>query len=621
MSFLYPAFLIGGLAIAVPIVLHLLRRDVAPELPFSAVHLLHKTPIERSKRRRLRDVLLLAARVVGLLLLAAAFARPYRDGAAPPARIAVVAVDRSFSLSVPGSFDRARQLARAAVDEAGSARVAVIAFDERAEVVAPPGSAAEARAAIDRLTVGFGATRYGPAIARAAELAAGDAGRVTVITDLQRAGWEGEERPPLASNLELIVRDVGAPSGNVAVTLVRSQPASVIATVRNEAPTPYRGTVRLALDGRGVASGAVTLAPGATSDVVIPYQAPAAGTLVAAIDDPSGMAADNERTVLLGAASRTRVVVVTSGTADAGAGPAGSAGLYVERALEAASSEEPVLETVFVDGARLSRERAALLGGAAAVMLLSTRQIDRDTRDALPGFVRRGGGLIVTAGPDVDATALAGIVGRGSTEPPIPTEERPRTLAVTDLRHPIFRPFGSLTANLGQVGFTRAWRLPAAGWDVAASFTDGSPALVERREGGGRVLCFTSDLGRRWNDFPLHPAFVPFVVESVRYAARATGADRERTIGDAPAGVPASPGVHRLPDGRPVVLNVDTRESSLSRVTSQDFADMLQRIDAAPSRAARLRAQLTEARQSYWQYGLVLMLVVLAVESMIGRAS
>ena len=415
MSFLYPAFLIGGLAIAVPIVLHLLRRDVAPELPFSAVHLLHKTPIERSKRRRLRDVLLLAARVVALLLLAAAFARPYRDGAAPPARIAVVAVDRSFSLSVPGSFDRARQLARAAVDEAGSARVAVIAFDERAEVVAPPGSAAEARAAIDRLTVGFGATRYGPAIARAAELAAGDAGRVTVITDLQRAGWEGEERPPLASNLELIVRDVGAPSGNVALTLVRSQPASVIATVRNEAPTPYRGTVRLALDGRGVASGAVTLAPGATSDVVIPYQAPAAGTLVAAIDDPSGMAADNERTVLLGAASRTRVVVVTSGTADAGAGPAGSAGLYVERALEAASSEEPVLETVFVDGARLSRERAALLGGAAAVMLLSTRQIDRDTRDALPGFVRRGGGLIVTAGPDVDATALAGIVGREST--------------------------------------------------------------------------------------------------------------------------------------------------------------------------------------------------------------
>ena len=40
MSFLYPAFLIGALAAALPIVLHLLRRDVAPEVPVTAVHLL-----------------------------------------------------------------------------------------------------------------------------------------------------------------------------------------------------------------------------------------------------------------------------------------------------------------------------------------------------------------------------------------------------------------------------------------------------------------------------------------------------------------------------------------------------------------------------------------------------
>src|SRR5215218_7091533 len=211
MSFLFPAFLIGGLAIAIPIVLHLLRRDVAPEVPFSAVHLLQPSPIERSKRRRLRDVLLLAARVAALLLLAAAFARPYRAGAAAPTPLAIIAVDRSFSLSAPGAFDRARTLARAAVDDAGSARVAVIAFDERAEVVTTPGSAAGARDAIDRLAVGFGATRYAPAITRAAELAAGDPGRVTVITDLQRGGWEAEERPVLASNLDVVVKDTGAP--------------------------------------------------------------------------------------------------------------------------------------------------------------------------------------------------------------------------------------------------------------------------------------------------------------------------------------------------------------------------------------------------------------------------
>jgi hypothetical protein len=70
MSFLFPAFLLGALAVAIPIVLHLLRRDAAPEVPFTAVRLLKNSPIERSRRRRLRDLLLLVARAAALLLLA-----------------------------------------------------------------------------------------------------------------------------------------------------------------------------------------------------------------------------------------------------------------------------------------------------------------------------------------------------------------------------------------------------------------------------------------------------------------------------------------------------------------------------------------------------------------------
>ena len=106
MSFLYPAFLAAALAIAVPIVLHLLRRDAAPEVPFTAVRLLRRGPVERSRRRRLRDLLLLAARVAAILLLAAAFARPYM-AARGDAGLRVVAVDRSFSMAAPGRFERA----------------------------------------------------------------------------------------------------------------------------------------------------------------------------------------------------------------------------------------------------------------------------------------------------------------------------------------------------------------------------------------------------------------------------------------------------------------------------------------------------------------------------------
>src|SRR5687768_846037 len=132
MNFLYPAFLLGALAIAIPVVLHFLRRDLAPEVPFSAVRLLHQSPVARSRRRRVRDLLLLAARIGALLLLAAAFARPYvSDAASAPSGIRIVAIDRSFSMSAPGRFARALELASREIDAAASGeRVAIIAFDD-----------------------------------------------------------------------------------------------------------------------------------------------------------------------------------------------------------------------------------------------------------------------------------------------------------------------------------------------------------------------------------------------------------------------------------------------------------------------------------------------------------
>ena len=77
LSFLSPLFLLGGLAVAVPLVLHLLRREAAPRLPFSTLRFLKPEPIEQIRRKRIRELLLLAVRIAALLLLAFAFARPY----------------------------------------------------------------------------------------------------------------------------------------------------------------------------------------------------------------------------------------------------------------------------------------------------------------------------------------------------------------------------------------------------------------------------------------------------------------------------------------------------------------------------------------------------------------
>ncbi len=612
MSFLYPAFLLGALAIAIPVVLHLLRRDVAPEVPFSAVRLLRRSPIDRSRRRTLKDLLLLAARVAALALLALAFARPYLPGATAASGLRIIAIDRSFSMGAPGRFDRALELGAAAIGEASAAeRVAVIAFDDRAQVVASPGSAADARAALATLGAGFGATRFGPAIAKAIELAGGQPARVVVISDLQRTGWEDEQKVAVPATLDVDVRDTGALPSNAAVVDLRVEPDRVVATVSNSGSEPYSGVARVAVAGREVASSAITAPPDGRADVAIPYRAAATGALSLSIDDGRGFVADNTRYAVLDPVARARVLIVTTAGAQSG--------VYLARALEAA--EEQGFEVREASGADVSSMSKPDAAGYSAIVLLSTRGLDRRGRVSLDEFVDSGGGLLVAAGSDVEPEVLLSAFGWRDMGTAAQYEVKALQLAASDLRHPVFRPFGASAANLGQVRFDRIWKLKPVDWEVAARFADGSPALIERHEGKGRAMIFASDMDRRWNEFPLHPTFVPFVVETVRYVANLSERGRDYLVAEAPAGAGPAPGVYATPRG-PVAVNVDARESTGGRLTAREFSAMFDRpagVDGPGAGPDRVHAQNVESRQNLWRYGLILMLGVLVIESAIGR--
>jgi Aerotolerance regulator N-terminal/von Willebrand factor type A domain len=609
-AFLYPVFLAGAIAIAIPIVLHLLRRDVAPEIPFPAVRLLRRTPLEQTRRRRIRDLLLLAARVAALVLLAAAFARPYFTEAAGDSPLVIVAVDRSYSMGAPGRFERALTLAREAIDATRRGdRIAVVAFDDRADVLSAPGGAGEARAALTGLRAGFGGTRYPALLARATELSEQSAARLIVITDMQRAGWEDGDPVVVPQTLRIETRDAGATPSNTAVVALRREPAAVVASVQNTGAASVTGSARVVLDGRTVSSSPYSIPAGATTDVPLAYRAPERGALGVEIEDAAGYVADNRRFLALDPAGRTRILVVV--------GDPEQSGFYVTRALQAGVDD--AFDIQVRPSSSLGTIRSEEFAGNGAVLLLTTRTLDRRARELLAGFVRGGGGLLVAAASDVDPAVLAAVMqwpGFSAVE----QAAGPSVLAATDLRHPIFRPFGALAANLGQIRFTRAWLVRSDGWDVAARFTDGAPALLERREGKGRVVVFASDLDRRWNDFPLHPAFVPFAVECVRHITATSVGRRDYAVAHAPRGARAEPGIYTLPDsGRQITVNVDVRESATTRMTAEEFAAMVQTDEAPASAPVGRRAQHAEGRQNLWRYGVLLMLLALVAESLVGR--
>jgi len=612
MSFLTPLYLLGGILIALPIVLHLLRRDVAPPLPFTAVNLLRKSSVERSRRHRLRDLILLAARVAALLLLAASFARPYIAGAAPTTRTTVIAVDRSYSMSAPGRRDRARALAREAVDAVQRGdRVAVVAFDERADVIASPGAAADARAAIDGIEPGYGATRYAAAFDKAAELLANEeGGRLVIVSDLQRTGFDSTGAV-LPEGIELSVRDAGARISNLSVSAAAIDGVRRVATatIRNSGEEARTAEVRMVLDERGPIAKHVSVPPNDAIELTFD----AAGDprrVKVSVDDASGYAADNERFGIYEARGLPKVLIVTGG-------PASTAGFYLSRALVADAGEGPDFEVRAVGGAAFTAMATSELRDQSVIALLSTHGLDRRAGDALRAYLAAGGGLFVAASADVDPTVLSTLL---QWQPQLAPRDvrRGRVLAATDLRHPVFRPFDAVAANFGQVLFDRAWSLDAVSeWRVAARFTDGSPALLERVQTGGRVMLFASDVDRRWNDFPLHPTFVPFTQEVARYLGARPPASSSLLVADVPAGTPAVPGFAQIAN-RTIAVNVDPREASADRLTAVEFQKLVTRTTAGTQARIERQARETEGQQNYWRYGLMLLMATLVVEAFVG---
>ena len=60
---------------------------------------------------------------------------------------------------------------------------------------------------------------------------------------------------------------------------------------------------------------------------------------------------------------------------------------------------------------------------------------------------------------------------------------------------------------------------------------DGTPLLLERAMGAGRVLLFTSSLDREWNDLPVQPAFVPLMAGIANHLLGGAGFTSEADLG------------------------------------------------------------------------------------------
>ena len=261
MSFLAPVWLALTAAVAVPLILHLMRRRIETRRDFPAARYLLRAEKENVRRLKLRNLFLMLLRALAIFFLAIAAARPVGlllGAGHVPTAIAIV-VDNSMSTGVIiGGAPLLAQLkaaARNVVDGAsGSDHVWMVTGNG-----AVTGGARQVVGdAIDRLEATGGRGDLAAAVTRAAGLvlnAGMPASVVVVLTDGQATQWVDEVSP--GDVRVVIYTPPSSPPPNRAVSLAEPRPArwSPRGAVLVRATGADSVTFRVTLGGRTVSRG------------------------------------------------------------------------------------------------------------------------------------------------------------------------------------------------------------------------------------------------------------------------------------------------------------------------------------------------------------------------------
>lgn len=638
-------------ALAVPVVLHLMRRRRREVVDWGAMQFL-PPPRPALRRRSLDEVLLLLLRLALVAVLVVALASPYAVSAwlAPlsdaPARDVVLVLDASYSM---GRRDPGQPMpweaARAWVDDllahlGPGDRVALLLARQPSVVVQPLTADASALAeALTALPSPQDGSDLPGAVAAAwrllRERGAAPARQVIVLTDRQRFGWADDKALRQWETLGTRWRDeIARPAAGEVVPEVYvidvagERPARApnfalapLRTPRGMTLTGQRFTVRSALHLTGFERptqprrviAEVDGAP--VGDVALPASLPIEGQVplsfahrfdtpgthtialrVEANADDDRLAGDDVRRAVVEVVRELPVLLVDG---DREVGPESST-FFLRRALARATDDKA--------GVVLPRAVAAHalsdadLKAPAVVVLADLPRLSLAQCAAIERYLKAGGRLLVFVGERVAREAefynerlycagagwLPARLDRPAYAAADPARPDARSFA-----HPALELFASADQDpLGQLRFPHWWKVtPDARAAVAARLSGGDPLLVER---GGVILCAVPP-DRRWGSpLPGRWEFPVLVRELIAYLA-------------APPTVRAAP--------------PDLRESDLRRCDDDDEAKVARLLPVA------LRAEAADAegasvarpRQELWWLLLLAALGLLCGEVWLTR--
>lgn len=577
MSFLYPLLLAGIAAVALPIVLHMIRRHTRKRVTFSSLMFLRTTAPRLRNRSRLEHIPLLILRCLIVCLLALAFARPFLSKPltatkTQPARRIVLLLDTSASMRRAGMWEQAVEEARSVLADVGpSDRVCLMTFDGVAktwigfEQWSTMDLSQRTPAAIRSLTdasPGWGTTNLGQALIAAAETIEDDEvgddrqapglRQIVLISDLQ----QGSDLSALLAyewpeSIELAIRTIASKGAtNASLQLVASR--NVLASPRQNGGISVRVSnstdaaktrFQLGWDAEPQTAREVYVPPGQSVVVQAPPRSasPTATRLVLTGDDH-----DFDNTLHVALPLEQRAIILYLGDDDPNDPKAMH--YYVHQAFTASSH-------VTIRSARGVLTEQDLTTASLVVVADATAQANTA---ALRRYLESGRTILLALGSPEGAATVRALTGIGDLECHEAEVGRYAMLDSIDFKHPLLAPFSDPRfGDFTRIHFWKHRRLSLADLPqarVLARFDGEAPAWIEIPVGRGSLLVWTSGWHPSDSDLALSSKFVPLLYSILEQGGTFAERQSQYLIGDA---VRMSAQRVQKPDGSTLVLDDD----------------------------------------------------------------
>src|SRR5271156_3003608 len=533
MGLFAPWFLAALAGLALPVYLHLLKRQTRDPKPVTSLMLYESRPQSSIRHRRLRYFLLLSLRLLLLLLLILAFANPFvnRDTAAFASnRLVLLVVDNSFSMRTGNRLADAKDAAITVLSGKGAARAQVAAFGSQLRFMTQPIEDQSAlRAAVQAIQPGDGHGNFGE-LARAVRALADSLHtpvELHLFSDMQRSELAATfSDMALPANVNLVTHAVvtqAQPNWTVESVDAPGQvwgkdakPVHAQAVIAGYGTPAAQRTVTLVVNGKTTATKTVAVPANGRATVDFPSLEVPYGfsRCEVRIDNADGFPADDLRRFAVERSDPQKALLIHNYGDN-------RSPLYVGAALSAAAQSAFTLESINVNEAADRKP-----SNYAFIVLSDLNSLPSLLENSLTEYVRSGGSLFIAAGTSTGGRSQIPIFGAHIIETRDYNRVPNRYMAVgsSDSSYPAV----AKAAGWPGVKFFYALNVdPGSGPDAArviVRLADQTPLLLEKRIGEGRVVLFTSGLDNLTNDFPLDPAFVPFIEQTARYLA---GSERQ----------------------------------------------------------------------------------------------